>query len=99
MSSYALAGSIPTEFGKLINMKALSLRSNNLTGTVCSFCLVWYYKSTTCFKNVGVCAGRVYPHGIRQAGEPETPLSLQQPTDRYGLLILPGVVVRVYDLL
>jgi hypothetical protein len=42
MSSFALAGSIPAEFGKLINMTALCLDSNDLTGTpVCSFYLVW----------------------------------------------------------
>jgi hypothetical protein len=32
-SSFALAGSIPTEFGKLINMKELDFYSNQLTGT------------------------------------------------------------------
>jgi Leucine-rich repeat (LRR) protein len=32
-SSFALAGSIPTEFGKLINMKILYLDHNKLTGT------------------------------------------------------------------
>jgi hypothetical protein len=49
-SSFALAGSIPTEFGKLINMKNLWLNNNKLSGTP-------------------------------------------------SLLILPGVVVRVYHLL
>ena len=48
-SSFALAGSIPTEFGKLINMKYLWLHGNELSGTP-------------------------------------------------SLLILPGVVVRVYHL-
>jgi hypothetical protein len=33
MSSSALAGSIPTEFGKLINMRQLYLNNNQLTGT------------------------------------------------------------------
>ncbi len=32
-SSFALAGSIPKEFGKLINMKNLELQRNNLSGT------------------------------------------------------------------
>ena len=32
-SSFALAGSIPTEFGKLINLIDLRLSNNNLTGT------------------------------------------------------------------
>jgi hypothetical protein len=32
-SSFALAGSIPTEFGELINLTDLRLFSNNLTGT------------------------------------------------------------------
>ncbi len=32
-SSFALAGSIPTQFGKLINMKHLYLDHNQLTGT------------------------------------------------------------------
>ncbi len=49
-SSSTLAGSIPTEFGKLINMEYLNLGYNKLTGTP-------------------------------------------------SLLILPGVVVRVYHLL
>jgi hypothetical protein len=40
-SSYALAGSIPTEFGKLINMQELVLYGNKLSGAVCSFWLVW----------------------------------------------------------
>jgi hypothetical protein len=31
--SFALAGSIPTEFGKLINMKTLTLHENKLSGT------------------------------------------------------------------
>jgi hypothetical protein len=31
-SSFALAGSIPTEFGKLTNLTHLSLHANNLTG-------------------------------------------------------------------
>jgi hypothetical protein len=33
MSSSALAGSIPTEFGKLINMRELYLYNNKLSGT------------------------------------------------------------------
>jgi hypothetical protein len=42
MSASALAGSIPTEFGKLINMNTLFLGKTNLTGTpVSSFWLVW----------------------------------------------------------
>jgi hypothetical protein len=49
-SSFALAGSIPTEFGKLINMTNVYVGGNKLTGTP-------------------------------------------------SLLILPGVVVRVYHLL
>jgi Leucine-rich repeat (LRR) protein len=32
-SSFALAGSIPTEFGKLINVQTLYLYNNKLTGT------------------------------------------------------------------
>ncbi len=32
-SSFTLAGSIPTEFGKLINLTDLGLGDNNLTGT------------------------------------------------------------------
>ncbi len=32
-SSFALAGSIPTEFGKLINIKYLRLNDNKLSGT------------------------------------------------------------------
>ena len=49
-SSFALAGSIPTEFGELINLTYLDLEGNKLSGTP-------------------------------------------------SLLILPGVVVRVYHLL
>jgi hypothetical protein len=48
----------------------------------------------TCFESVLICAGRVDPRGIRQAHQHEGPSSRQQPTDRYGLLILRGAVVR-----
>ncbi len=41
-SSFALAGSIPTEFGELINLTYLDLQGNGLSGTpLCSFYLVW----------------------------------------------------------
>jgi hypothetical protein len=32
-NSFALAGSIPTEFGKLMNLQTLDLSDNGLTGT------------------------------------------------------------------
>jgi hypothetical protein len=79
--SFALAGSIPTEFGKHISMKYLRLYDNKLSGTP-PFAHVACH--TTCFKNVLICAGRVDPHGIRQAHQPESPRSRRQQIDRYA---------------
>ncbi len=48
------------------------LSDNNLTGrTLFHFppCLV--YESTTCIKNVLICAGRVDPHRSRRAYQPD----------------------------
>jgi hypothetical protein len=38
------------------------------------------------FKNILICAGRVNPHGIRQAHQHDDPWSLRKPTDQYALL-------------
>jgi hypothetical protein len=114
-SSFALAGSIPTEFGELINLTDLDL-FGNLTDNVrwqakfrascssastcrASCCptidwlvrtaklaqLILVDKSTTFFKNVLVCAGRVDPHRIRQAHQPVVPSSPRQQIGRYAL--------------
>jgi Leucine-rich repeat (LRR) protein len=81
----ALAGSIPTEFGKLINMKILNLDSNQLAGTPRSLVLAGsVHESTTRFNNVLICAGRVDPHRVRQAHQHAAPLSQRQPTYGYG---------------
>jgi hypothetical protein len=41
-SFFALAGSLPTEFGKLINMKCLWLKSNKLSGTPPFAQVAWF---------------------------------------------------------
>ena len=102
MSSSALAGSIPTKFGKLINMKELYLSFNQLSGTLPFAHFAW-------------CGSTSLPLALKTSS---FALAGSMPTEfgelinltyldlRFNnlsgtpfLLILPGVVVRVYHLL
>ncbi len=101
-SSFGLAGSIPTEFGKLTNMTELVLGGNNLSGTPPFAHFTWCGSTslplalkTSSFALAGsipIEFGKLIDMTILG-------LSVNQLTGTPRLLILPGVVVRVYHLL
>ena len=85
-SPWGLAGPIPAEFGKLINMKTLVLNYNALSGTPSLLILPGERRlaSKTYSFAMVMKSVRVDPHGIRQAHQHDDPQSLQQPTDGYA---------------
>jgi Leucine-rich repeat (LRR) protein len=100
-SSFALAESIPTEFGKLINMQTLALDDNSLTGTpVCSFRLVGSTSLPLALKtSSSTLAGSIPTEFGELIKLTYLGLDSNKLTGTPRLLILPGVVVRVYHLL
>ena len=101
-SSVALAGSIPTEFGKLINVQTLYLYNNKLTGTPPFAQLTWF-GSTSLPRALTTSSFALAGSIPTEFGELINLTYLNLEGDKLSgtpsLLILPGVVVRVYRLL
>jgi Leucine-rich repeat (LRR) protein len=101
-SLFALAGSIPTELGKLINMQNLDLRINQLSGTPPFAHIAWFGSTSLplALKTSSYALAGSIPTEFGELIN-LTYLSLGDNglSGTPSLLILPGVVVRVYQLL
>jgi Leucine-rich repeat (LRR) protein len=93
-----LAGSIPTEFGELINLTYLTLRANKLSGTPSLLISpgvvvrVYHLLENVLF----ALAGSIPTEFGELINLTDLCLNDNQLSGTPSLLILPGVVVRVY---
>ena len=94
-----MAGSIPTEFGRVINMKVLFLSSNQLTGTPPFAHLTWCGSTSLplAYKPSSYAlAGSIPTEFGELINLTDLDLSDNKLSGTPSLLLSPGVVVRVY---
>jgi hypothetical protein len=99
-SAFALAGSIPTEFGELINLTYLDLEGNRLSGMPALLTyLVWSTSRTPALKTSSFALAGSIPTEFGELIKlTYLNLDLNKLSGTPFLFILPGVVVRVYHL-
>jgi hypothetical protein len=97
-SSFALAGSIPTQFGKFINLTDLSLEENELSGTPPFAHVAWFGNTSlplALTTSSSALAGSIPTEFGKLTDVGTLRLSVNELTGTPRLLMLRGVVARV----